>query len=96
MYRVKGSGLTLFLYTCIVGRLDKAPYGCVESADLWYDNLSGALNEAAYEKNKYERCVYNKKNKSGIQCAVAVHVNDHIISSADKDMIETLCEHAEN
>ena len=77
---------------CVVVRLDKALYGCVESAALWYENLSGALKGFGYEKNKYEICVYNKRNKNGIQCTVAVHVDDLVISSIDKDMIWTLCD----
>lgn len=47
---------------CIVVRLDKALYGCVESAALWYENLSDALGAAGYVKNRYEMCVYNKTN----------------------------------
>lgn len=43
---------------CIVVRLDKALYGCVESAVLWYENLSSTLAELGYIKNEYEACVY--------------------------------------
>ena len=78
---------------CIVVRLDKALYGCVESAALWYENLSDTLSRAGYKKNIYETCVYNKRNKNGMQCTVAVHVDDLIISSVDRDMIDTLCDH---
>ena len=78
---------------CIVVRLDKALYGCVESAALWYENLSDALSAAGYVKNRYEMCVYNKTNIKGIQCTMAVHVDDLIISSVDKGMIDFLCEH---
>ena len=74
----------------IVVRLDKALYGCVESAALWYHNLSAALKDAGYVKNEYEICVYNKRNKVGVQCTVAVHVDDLIITSMDADMIKKL------
>ena len=80
---------------CIVVRLDKALYGCVESAALWYENLSESLNSARFMKNKYETCVNNKKNKSGIQCTVAVYVDDLIITCVGKDMILALCDHLE-
>ena len=33
---------------CIVVRLDKALYGCVESAALWYEDLSSCLAEAGF------------------------------------------------
>ena len=74
----------------IVVRLNKALYGCVESAALWYHNLSAALKDAGYVKNDYEICVYNKRNKMGVQCTVAVHVDDLIITSTDKGMIDEL------
>ena len=33
---------------CIVVRLDRALYGCVESAALWYENLSATLLTLGY------------------------------------------------
>ena len=74
----------------IVVRLDKALYGCVESAALWYHNLSAALKDGGYTKNEYEICVYNKRNKVGMQCTIAVHVDDLVITSVDADMIKEL------
>lgn len=44
----------------IVVRLDKALYGCVESAALWYENLSETLRKERFIENEYEICVYNK------------------------------------
>jgi hypothetical protein len=39
-------------------RLDKALYGCVESAALWYDNLSQSMQNLGYECNKFEPCSF--------------------------------------
>ena len=74
----------------IVVRLEKALYGCVESAALWYNNLSASLLDAGYEKNEYEICVYNKRDASGVQCTVAVHVDDLIVTSRNDVMITEL------
>ena len=74
----------------IVVRLDKALYGCVESAALWYENLSATLLDMGYVKNDFEICVYNA-TKDGTQCTVAVHVDDLIITSVDMDMINGVC-----
>lgn len=41
-------------------RLDRALYGCVESAALWYKNLSETLASIGYAKYEYETCVFNK------------------------------------
>lgn len=51
---------------CTVVRLEKALYGYVESAALWYNNLSASLMDAGYKKNEYEICVYNKRNVNGV------------------------------
>ena len=38
----------------IVVRLQRALYGCVESAALWHDHLSATLGELGYSRNKHE------------------------------------------
>ena len=75
---------------CVVVRLDKALYGCVESAALWYENLRQSLHLLGYKPNPIDMCVFNKRNARGIQCTVAVHVDDLMITSTDSDMIESL------
>ena len=74
----------------IVVRLDKALYGCVESAALWHEHLSATLESMGYRKNEYEVCVFNKV-VDGVQCTAAVHVDDLIITSTDQNMIDELC-----
>ena len=73
---------------CVVVRLDKALYGCVESAALWYENLRDSLSELGYLANAHDICVFNKRNEYGVQCTVAVHVDDLMIMSTDEGMIE--------
>jgi Reverse transcriptase (RNA-dependent DNA polymerase) len=77
---------------CIVVRLDKALNGCVESAALWYDNLSQSMQNLGYECNEYEPCVFNRLDERGTQCTATVHVDDLFISSRSPSMIEHLCE----
>ena len=75
---------------CFVVKLDKALYGCVESAALWYENLTATLKDLGYRRNDYELCVYNKIS-DGVQCTAAVHVDDLIITSVNQGMIDGLC-----
>lgn len=75
---------------CVVVRLDKALYGCVESAALWHENLRASLSDLGYEPNAHDICVFNKRNEDGVQCTVAVHVDDLMITSVDEGMIESL------
>lgn len=73
---------------CVVVRLDKALYGCMESAALWYENLRDSLSELRYVANTHDICVFNKCNEYRVQCTVAVHVDDLMIMSIDEGMIE--------
>ena len=75
---------------CIVVRLDKALYGCVESAALWYENLKVGLSEMGYVPNAHDTCVFNKHNEHGVQCTIAVHVDDLMVTSIDGIMIEAV------
>lgn len=71
--------------------LKKALYGCVESASLWYQNLSKSLKGLGYERNESDICVYNRSS-NGVQCTVCIHVDDLLITSLSEKMIQELTE----
>jgi len=48
-----------------VVQLDKALYGCVEAAHLWYLMLREKLEAYGFEANPAEPCVFNKLNEAG-------------------------------
>lgn len=73
---------------CLTVKLDKALYGCVESAGLWYGHLSGTLEKQGYSSNPYDQCVYNKTNEQDVQCTIAIHVDDLLLTSTDTTMID--------
>ena len=52
--------------TCIV-KLEKALYGCVESAKLWYNKLSSDLIKFNYIANEYDICVFNRTESDNTQ-----------------------------
>ena len=71
----------------ITVRLDRALYGCVESALLWYNHISNTLAAIGFEKNKYDQCVYNML-KEGVQCTVVLHVDDLFVTCREKKVID--------
>jgi hypothetical protein len=77
----------------LIVNLDKALYGCVESAKLWYDDLKQTLDKIGYKVNKIDECVFNK-GVGDEQCTIALHVDDMIITSKNnkhrKELIEAL------
>jgi hypothetical protein len=70
--------------------LDRAQYGCVENAAQWYENLSGTMAAVGYERNPCAVCVFNKRDTDGTQCTVTVHVDDLLIVSTSRSMVEHL------
>jgi Reverse transcriptase (RNA-dependent DNA polymerase) len=75
---------------CVTVLLDRALYGCVESAALWYDNLRDTMSSLGQHRNPYEICVFNRTDDSGTQCTVTVHVDDLFFVSASLEMIDHL------
>jgi hypothetical protein len=74
----------------VVVQLDKALYGCVEAAALWYDDLTGRMKAGGFEVNAYDPCVLNKTGSDGVQITVAMHVDDLLITSASHANIREL------
>ena len=76
----------------IIVKLNKALYGCVESAALWYENLRATMKSLGYERNPHDVCVFNARDKHGVQCTATIHVDDLFICSANPHMVDELCD----
>jgi hypothetical protein len=72
----------------IVVRLVKALYGLVESALLWYRELTSTLLQLGYEVNPFEKCVFVKKLQEKVVSIVGVFVDDLKIIAEDEKMID--------
>jgi Reverse transcriptase (RNA-dependent DNA polymerase) len=73
----------------IIVELDQALYGCIESALLWYKELSTFLGSIGFYPNPYEKCILNKE-QAGTQTTIAVYVDDLLISSGSKEHAEAV------
>ena len=60
-------------------KLKKALYGCVESAKLWYHELSSDLIKLNYTANEYDICVFNRTEVDNTQTSLVIHVDDMIV-----------------
>jgi hypothetical protein len=69
--------------------LTKALYGTLQTALLFWLNLSTQLVECGIELNPYDFCVANKK-VDGKQCTVVWHVDDLKISHVDPKVVTTI------
>jgi Reverse transcriptase (RNA-dependent DNA polymerase) len=72
---------------CIYVKLNKALFGCVESAKLWYDEVSSALIKLGFVRNPQDICVFNM-DRNGHQVTVCLYVDDLLITSVEECDIE--------
>jgi len=68
-------------------QLEKALYGTLQVAHLFWKLLSTTLQEWGFKINKYDQCVANKIIK-GKQCISIWHIDDLKISHVDKRVVE--------
>lgn len=71
----------------MVVQLLKALYGCVESARLWFDMLSGVVTNLGFIPNGKDPCVFNMM-KDGKQITVAVYVDDLMCTCENEANLE--------
>ena len=75
-------------------QLDKALYGCVQSALLWYELYSSTLIDMGFELNPYDMCVANSMIDSK-QCTIVWYVDDNKISHVDPNVVTNVIQKIE-
>ena len=64
----------------MIVKLRKALYGCIESAVLWYKELSSTLLDLGFNKNPYDQCSFTR-DRSGETDSILVYVDDLMLTS---------------
>ena len=67
----------------------KALYGTLRAARLFWETLSGKLQEWGFTLNPYDSCVANKY-VDGQQCTITWHVDDLKISHVDEQVVRSI------
>ncbi len=71
---------------------EKALYGHIEAARLFYDHLNDSIqHDMHFVQNQYDPCVYNKQTPDGT-VTIRVHVDDLKISARKKKQLEDTIE----
>ena len=70
----------------LYARLNKALYGCVKSALLWYNVFHDTLQKLGFTINPYDPCIANCMIE-GAQCTIAWYVDDTKISHVNPDVV---------
>ena len=68
-------------------QLDKALYGCVKSALLWYNTYTETLKDMGFKLNPYNMCVANAMI-DGKQCTIVWYVDNNKISHVDSKAVD--------
>jgi Reverse transcriptase (RNA-dependent DNA polymerase) len=70
----------------ILVRLNKALYGCIESAKLWYEEIAITHKSNGCKTNLRDTCIFNK-DIHGKQLTIIVYVDDLKMTCVDKSTI---------
>ena len=70
-------------------RLNKALYGTVQAALLWYKMLTSTLRGLGFILNPYDLCIANK-TINGKQCTIAFYVDDLFCTHAEVKVLEEI------
>jgi hypothetical protein len=71
----------------LIVELDRALYGCLEAAKLWYDDLREKLLGWEFNENLYDVCVFNR-TVDDVQITVVLHVDDLLITSLSQNLMD--------
>ena len=74
----------------ITVKLDRALYGCVQSARLWYNTFCVFLESLGFVANERDKCVFNKVNEDGKQCTICFHVDDVMATCIDQNALDEI------
>jgi hypothetical protein len=67
-------------------KLNKAMYGTLDAAKIWYDKLTGVLRDMGFMPNEVDPCVFNKM-VGGKQCTILLYVDDLLVTCEVKGAI---------
>ena len=70
----------------ILVRLNKALYGTIQSAKLWYEEMAGTLQNNGFTANPRDLCIFNKDVR-GNQFTIVVYVDDLKMTCRDKTAV---------
>ena len=78
----------------LVVELDRALYGCIESALLWFCELSGFLTKIGFAANPYDICVMNRTTKAG-KATIGIYVDDILLTCSHPSLADTIIQDLE-
>ena len=75
----------------IAVRLKKALYGCVQSAMLWYNELSATLEKMGFIRNPYDTCSFSRVQDNSYD-RILLYVDDLFITSDSNPRLQVIAD----
>lgn len=79
----------------VLVKLNKAMYGTLDAARIWYDKITGVLGNMGFERNEVDPCVLNK-TINGKQCTILLYVDDLLITCVDEGALREVIQQLED
>jgi len=76
--------------------LNKALYGTVQAALIWYKMFVSTLKGMGFELNRYDLCVANAEIEGSQQCTIGFYVDDLLGTHKKKSVLENIRQVIEN
>ena len=73
----------------LIVKLNKAVYGCKQSAKLWFNTLTGFLESIGFIKNSVDNCVFNKFENDNVT-TILLYIDDLLVMSNNLTCIDNL------
>jgi hypothetical protein len=80
----------------LIVKVDKAMYGLIQSAKLWYNKLSGFLMTKGFKKHPTDDSVFVKQMNNGKYLIALLYVDDLLVMSelqSDRDWVKDILKH---
>ena len=74
----------------IVCRLNKALYGTIEAARLWYEMFVNDALKFGYVVNEVDMCVFRRTESDGSVSVLVLHVDDLFIRAANESTVDSI------
>jgi Reverse transcriptase (RNA-dependent DNA polymerase) len=79
----------------LVVELDRALYGCIESALLWHKELSSFLTRIGFTPNAQDICVLNRNDRAG-KATIGIYVDDILLTCSSPSLADSIVQDLED
>lgn len=74
---------------CMITKLNKALYGLIQSAQLWYQNIRGTLKDMGFhELEETDKCTFVKMHANKPASIIVLYVDDLLMTASSEELLD--------